>query len=1051
MKKQTLLLLVLAISTSCAQKGSSQNTLTKILSGDYFSMRQQGSTPYVGLIQLQQPALLAQAKIVDGKPVIDEDMKKALIDEQAKVIEQLKALSSDIKIIGSYKLVLNAISFLAPSDLSDQISKIEGVSKVIENTNFDRPKVTSIEKQLSDVATSVVSAESLNDHNTTTFIGADVLHKAGINGQNMRVGIIDTGIDYTHSMLGGPGKKEIYDAIDPKTANQYFPNEKVVGGADFVGSDYSAGDPDIEKNIPKRDANPIDEAGHGSHVSGTVAGIGDGVKTYSGVAPEAKLYALKVFGKEGSTSDVAVIQALEYAADPSEQADPTDHLDVVNLSLGGGYGKPKILYTEAIKNLTRGGTVVVASAGNSGDNPYIVGAPSTADEAISVAAAIDDMPQNIKIPAVDLKIGDKEQLLEAIEGTIGTPADASKVEGTLVYIGNGATPVSEEVQAQVKGKIALIDRGGIPFVAKLEVAVKLGAIGVVVANNQDGNPIQMGGEGKFDIPAIMVTNTVGAQIKEALKNNVAVDFNFSPGKMISRDDLIDTITDFSSRGPRSIDSLIKPEITGPGSNVISAKMGSGSEPVQFSGTSMSGPHITGVMTLLKQAFPTLTVAQLKAKVLNNSKILMKNGAHVPVSLQGAGRVEVNRAFKSQVLAMPATLSLGEVSVSSNKTVSKLITLTNSSSVDQVFSTKSIHSKNIEVSAPATITVKAKSSKNFNINFILKRATDDQASIEADGFVTLTSTDGSERINLPFLAILNKLTNIQASNFVTLTNSEDDKVGAAVSLNLANKGQNSGDALIFNLLGTDERKVITPPFNASKNTTCDLEAAGIRIVDKVTDSGDIYKALQVGVKLYDTLTMWQPCDISLQIDVNGDGIADLELLGIKASYVAGITQDVFASILLDAKAARDIRKAYELSPKTVKENYIPALLGVGEMKFYDHSDVAVIETDLGVIPTDANGNVAIKLAVSNLESDDNSDDFLGDQENKWQTINLSENAFAFYDMPEVVTVGANAEENPVLKRGNGSSRLLVLYPNNAPAINSVFKDQQSQILTESFQK
>ncbi|MGZ3786921.1 MAG: S8 family serine peptidase [Bacteriovorax sp.] len=1048
--KITLLILTLALATSCAPKNSGKLGL---ILGNYFSMRQQAPTPYVGLVQLQLKPLLADAQIVDGKAVIDEEAKKALLAEQEDVIARLHDLSPEIKIVSTYKLVLNAVAFVAPSDFSDKISKIEGVSRVVENTNFDRPKITSTEQKLSELATTI-SDKNLNDHNTVTFIGADKLHKAGISGQNMRVGIIDTGIDYTHAMLGGPGKKEVYESIDPSAPapSELFPNQKVIGGVDFVGTEYSSGDSDIEKNIPKRDLNPLDEAGHGSHVSGTVAGIGDGVKTYSGVAPDAKLYALKVFGKEGSTSDIAVIEALEYAADPSEKLDPSDRLDVVNLSLGGGYGKPKILYTEAIKNLTKGGTVVVASAGNSGDNPYIVGAPSTADEAISVAAAIDDMPQNIRIKAAELKIGDAEaSLIEAIEGNISAPASESHVAGTLVYIGNGADPIAEDVQAAVKGKIALIDRGAMSFVDKLGVAVKLGAVGVVVANNQDGNPIQMGGDGHFDIPAIMITKALGASVKEALKNKTEVSFNFSPGKVITRDDLIDTITDFSSRGPRSTDSLIKPEIAGPGANVISAAMGKGDEGVQFSGTSMSGPHIAGVMTLLKQAFPALSVAQLKAKVLNNSKIMMKGNVHVPVSLQGAGRVQVEQAYKSQVIAMPATLSLGEVSVSSNKTVAKVVTLTNFSDKDIVFSSRAISSKNIKANLPGSFKVKANSSFKLTVSFTLLRSAEDQANIESDGFVILKSGDGSENINLPFLAVVNKVTDIAASDFVTMTNSQADKVGAQVNLKLVNKGQNNGDALIFNLLGTDERKVLAPPFNLSKSATCDLEAAGIRIVDKDVE-GVQKKVLQVGVKLYDTLTMWQPCDISLQIDTNNDGVADLELLGIKASYVSGISSDVFSSLLLDAKAAREIRKAYELSPKTVKENYVPALIDAGEMKFYDHSDVAVIEADISKIATDKKGNIGIKLAVSNLESEDNSeDDFLANHGEKWQKINIAENAFAFYDMPEAVTVKANDQETLALKRGAGSARLLVLYPNNPGAINSISKDHQSQILAEKLQK
>lgn len=1050
MKNFSLLLLVLALASSCAPKSGNDKSSVRTILGDLFSTRQQSVTTYVGMVQLQLPALLAGAQIVNGKPVIDEEFKKAVLAEQAEVIQALKDLSPEIKIIATYKMVLNAVAFVAPSDLSDKISKIQGVSKVVENTNFGRPQVAVTKRVLSDLSKNLTD-KGLNDHNTVTFIGADKLHKLGISGQNMKVGIIDTGIDYTHSMLGGVGSSDVYSSINPDTANEHFPNAKVVGGVDFVGSRYSAGAPEVEFNIPVRDVNPLDEGGHGSHVGGSVAGIGDGVKTYSGVAPEAKLYALKVFGAEGSTSDIAVIQALEYAADTTESTNPENRLDVVNLSLGGGYGKPKILYSEAIKNLTRGGTVVVASAGNSGDNPYIVGAPSTADEAISVAASIDDMAQNIAIAAVGLKLGNEEiKLLEKVEGTIGSPAVDSNVVGELVQLGNGADPIAEEVKLQVKGKIALMDRGAISFTDKLAIAVNLGAVGVVVANNQDGNPIQMGGDKKFEIPAVMVTREIGVLIKEALAKKIAVEFNFSPGKVISRDDLIDTITDFSSRGPRSIDSLIKPEIAGPGANIISAAMGSGTEGVQFSGTSMSGPHLAGVMALLKQAFPELSVAQLKAKVLNSTKIMMKGKVNVPVSLQGSGRVQVEQAFKSQVVAMPATLSLGEVSVSSNKTISKAVTLTNFSDKDIVFTSKALSGKNIKVSLPGSFKVKAKSSLKINISFNLLRAVDEQSSIEADGFVVLQSGDGVEKINLPFLAVLNKVTNIKGSDFLTLTNSQDDKVGAEVRLTLTNKGQNSGDALVFNLLGTDERRVLTPPFNLSKSTTCDLEAAGIRIVDKEVE-GVQKKVLQVGVKLFDSLTMWQPCDISLQIDSNHDGVADLELVGIRASYLSGITADIFASLLLDAGAARQIRSEFEAAPKTVKENYVPALLDAGDMKFYDHASVAVIEADISKLVTDNLGNIGIKLAVSNIETDEAADDFLGNHDQTWQKINISENAFAFYDMPEAVTIGANDLEMISMKRGAGAARLLVLYPNNSRAANNTSKDTQSQVLVEKFQK
>jgi subtilisin family serine protease len=1040
MKKLTLAFLTLFLVASCGPKSNNKGPL-EIIKGYIFSTRQQSTTTYVSIIQLKSPSLLKDAKVVDGKAIIDEELKKTINDEQEEVIAKLQEISAEIKILARYKLVLNAIAFSAPSNFSDKIEKVPGVSRVLENTNFERPKTMSTEKKIESLV------NDLNTKNSVTFITADKLHKLGFDGKGMKIGIIDTGIDYTHKMLGGPGTKEAYGSINPNEKTDLFPNEKVVGGVDFVGTEFNAASSEVEKQIPHRDENPLDEAEHGTHVSGTVAGIGDGTNTYSGVAPLAKLYGLKVFGKTGSTSDIAVIQALEYAADISESQNPDNHLDVVNLSLGGGFGKPKILYSEAISNLTKAGTVVVASAGNSGDNPYITGAPATSDEAISIAASIDDMDQNIVNSGLEIKFTDSKKVVEIIEGNFTKPSHTSNVTGELVYLGNGADPISDEVKAKVKGKVALIDRGAINFVNKVALAVELEAIGVVVANNQDGDPIQMGGDKNFDIPAVMITKTLGTEIKAALSLS-PVSVNFSSEVQIFHREKIDQITDFSSRGPRSLDSLIKPEIAAPGANIISAKCGSGTEGVQFSGTSMASPHMTGVMALLKQAFPKLSVAELKAKVMNTSKILMSGEHHVPVALQGAGRVQVFEAFKSKVIALPASLSLGEIALSSVKAVSMKVHLKNISDEDVVLTTKTIKGKNVSIDLPASVKVKAKSESIINVSFKFNRNAADENNIETDGFVILTSSDGST-IQLPFLAVLNKVTDIKASDLITQTDSKVDRFGAEVKLKLENNGKNTGDVLLFNLLGTDDKKVADEK-NLSSNTSCDLESAGIRIIERTTEGKKI-KLLQIGVKLYDTLTMWQPCDVSLQIDNNGDGVADLELVGTKSDYVPGIQIGESMSLLLDAQMARDIRKAFETDPKTATENYVPAVLDAQAMKFYDHGSIAVIETDLSKITLGKAGLVGIKVAVSHLESEAfKSDDYLASHEEKWQKINLNENSFAFTNIPEVISLKPSDVEYVSMKRGLGEQRLLALYPSNMP-IGSLTHDKESQILTEKLLK
>ena len=219
----------------------------------------------------------------------------------------------------------------------------------------------------------------------------------------------------------------------------------------------------------------------------------------------------------------------------------------------------------------------------------IVGAPSTADAAISIAASIDYMEQNWKFPAVQFSsVANPKLLVKAVEGGITKPIkEAGNVRGKLVYIGDATSDLSQTQLDELKGHVALIDRGTNPFVEKMSRAK--GAIGVVMVNNVAGNPIVMGGSGgTFDFPSIMITKALGDAIKEDLKNS-DVTIHFQTGEFIETPEVIDTLTDFSSQGPRSLDSAIKPEISAPGLKIISASMGGGDAAVQLGGTSMSAP------------------------------------------------------------------------------------------------------------------------------------------------------------------------------------------------------------------------------------------------------------------------------------------------------------------------------------------------------------------------------------------------------------------------------------------------------------------------------
>ncbi len=232
---------------------------------------------------------------------------------------------------------------------------------------------------------------TVENANSVPFLGGDTVWQAGFTGSGIRIAVIDTGIDYEHYNFGGNG---------PGTV---FPTAKIAGGYDFVGDSWH---PDTSPTLVP-DPDPMDQQGHGTHMAGTIAGYGidSGGNTYlgpwdnttpfgtmvigPGLAPEATLYALKVGATSSYVSEAGVIAALEWAVDPNGDGDFSDQMDVVNLSIGTGFGDVNRGWTIASNNAAQAGVIVVASATNYGDTYFMQGDPATADWAISVGASDD--------------------------------------------------------------------------------------------------------------------------------------------------------------------------------------------------------------------------------------------------------------------------------------------------------------------------------------------------------------------------------------------------------------------------------------------------------------------------------------------------------------------------------------------------------------------------------------------------------------------------------------------------------------------------------------
>ena len=177
-------------------------------------------------------------------------------------------------------------------------------------------------------------------------IGAGPVHDSGNKGNGVRVAIIDSGIDYTHTDL----------------------DANYAGGWDFVNDD----------------SDPQDDYGHGTHVACTVAAEdNDDDPSVVGVAPEAMPYGLKVLNADGIGNWSDIVAAVEWCVDPNNP-----DVDVANLSIGTSFN-PGTLAEAAFANAEAQGLVIVAAAGNSGNPPGrgdSVIYPARWDSVIAVAA-----------------------------------------------------------------------------------------------------------------------------------------------------------------------------------------------------------------------------------------------------------------------------------------------------------------------------------------------------------------------------------------------------------------------------------------------------------------------------------------------------------------------------------------------------------------------------------------------------------------------------------------------------------------------------------------
>jgi subtilisin family serine protease len=553
------------------------------------------------------------------------------------------------KVTSQYDISLNAVAVQLNGESRDTIARAPMVQQVQYNALY-HPDLSQ-------------SYKIINAVGAWTAAGGRSSAGAGI-----KIGDIDTGIDESHPFFDPsgftyPSGFPKCDAADSSTHtanhNCNHVTAKVIVAKVFNNN----------LNQNGFDATAVQD--HGTHTAGIAAGVtgktavvnGVSIDDMSGIAPGAFLGNYNVFpGDVLNARSEDILNAVDAAI--------ADGMDVLNLSLGGGYHGNNDLLAIGLDNAVEAGVSVAVAAGNSGPGGGTVESPGRARNVITVGASTNQhfVGQPFTYPAgggttVGAAVGDFDALPGAFPFNLFDTAS------------DGCS----SVPAGASGDLAIINRGTCSFSQKVANAKQAGAIAVLIVNNVAGDPIAMARTAGFDddIPAVMIGLNEGAALRASGATTALADATFQEFITANKD----ILAGFSSQGPTNVDLAVKPDLTSVGVNVLSSITcvgksdtcpGDGSGWAFFSGTSMSTPHIAGSAAVLRDLHNDWPPARIKSSLVNRADLVVKDaqtGIHdVGPTAQGAGRENLSVAANGTTWLSPVSASFGKVPAGSPTSV-----------------------------------------------------------------------------------------------------------------------------------------------------------------------------------------------------------------------------------------------------------------------------------------------------------------------------------------------------------------------------------------------
>ena len=611
------------------------------------------------------------------------------------------AIGTPLNVKWNLTLLMNVISANVRYGDIETIKQVPGVKDVFLENQYEAPKDAE--------------EDHPNTANTSVFmVGAADIWAEGYTGAGSRVAIIDTGLDTTHQSVDADafnyaiqqtGKNiTLFTSSDLSSIKSQLNGSSGTYRTTKIPFGYNY----VDKSTNITHLNDT-QGEHGSHVAGIAAGnrfiksgssYVDAASTVHavGMAPDAQLFIMKVFGAGGGASDSDYMAAIEDAI--------VLGCDAVNLSLGSSvqgftYTSSYQTVMNKLANPSSNPKMVTSiSAGNAFDFAYFLdtstyardlyikdvhmhtgGSPGTFVNSLCVASA-----DNTGITGAPLTFNGNQTVFYAETDSSG--AKMTTVAGTYDYVYIDGTGTAAEYSALgsslLKNKVVIVNRGEISFYEKGNNLKSYSPKALIVANNTDGTINMALDDYTGTFPMVSITLADANTIKANSTAHTAGSYTYYTGSVkVEANEVAAELTDnaemsvFSSWGaPGSL--LMKPEITAPGGNInsiagtnkTSSGTAGGSDKYELmSGTSMAAPHITGLTGTLAQYIKenNITISgktnrQIMQSLLMSTAVPMhigsKTGPYYPILQQGSGLANVRQAVHaSSVIFMNADATL----------------------------------------------------------------------------------------------------------------------------------------------------------------------------------------------------------------------------------------------------------------------------------------------------------------------------------------------------------------------------------------------------------